>query len=459
MRYIDIYILTAFAFLICGCIDIKLEDQFSDPDAISSTSTARELLASAYNSIPRWQMELSILSDDFVPNTLASKSADMLNLYKWQEKAIDELSSNVWNDYYMTVAILNALLPRLELIDPKDDADALELSRIASEAKALKAMCYLDLLRLYAPVWAPENLEADAIILKNRLELDFLPRSTLKDCALEVERLIAEALAVDNAGASVFYFSTEAVKALKTEYLLWKGDWEGVINTGMPLLEESSNIWNTANYDNLWSSNASPERIFAPYIFDSFYTNLCYDKAQGDYFILNNDLEWEDSDVRKGWSEYVMSSSSGDVRRLGKYNRMYYENISVRYINTFRYSGICFAVAEALARVGRPHEALAQVNVLLDSYGSSSIPPDMEGEELISRILQEKRKEFVGEGSRLYDLKRIRKPLGRSRTLGTGMETTIREDDYRWLFPIPQSEYKYNDNVRQNPQWPYIRTE
>jgi hypothetical protein len=39
--------------------------------------------------------------------------------------------------------------------------------------------------------------------------------------------------------------------------------------------------------------------------------------------------------------------TSGPVRALGKYNRMYYENLTVRYINTMRYSGVCFAAAEA----------------------------------------------------------------------------------------------------------------
>ena len=160
--------------LLGGCLNIKLEDQYADPDAITTTSTARELLASAYNSLPRYQMELSILSDDFVPTNHAGKYVEMLNLYNWQEKAIDDLSDNIWNEYYMTVAIVNALLPRMENIRPKDEADELELENIRSEAKALKAMCYFDLLRLYGPVYDEANLSKDGIILKHRLELDFL---------------------------------------------------------------------------------------------------------------------------------------------------------------------------------------------------------------------------------------------------------------------------------------------
>ena len=149
-----IYIIFIGAMLaLSGCsLDIRLEDQFSDPYAITDTETARELLASAYNSLPRYQMELSVLSDDFYPTSLSQKYADMLNLYNWQEKAINDLSSNVWNEYYMTVAIVNALLPRLESVQPKDEADVLEKDRIRSEAYALKALCYFDLVRLYGPI-------------------------------------------------------------------------------------------------------------------------------------------------------------------------------------------------------------------------------------------------------------------------------------------------------------------
>ena len=120
--------------LLNGCLDIPLDDQFSDPDAITSTETARELLASAYSSLPRYQMEFSILSDDFVPTNLTPKYAELQNLYNWQEKAIDDLSDNVWNGYYMTVAIVNALLPRLDNVVLKDDADKTEVEKIRGEA-------------------------------------------------------------------------------------------------------------------------------------------------------------------------------------------------------------------------------------------------------------------------------------------------------------------------------------
>lgn len=444
-----LYIYVCAVLVSVGCnLDIRLEDQFSDPYAITDTETARELLASAYNSLPRFQMEFSILSDDFFPTNLSQKYAEMLNLYNWQEKAINDFSSNVWNGYYMTVAVINALLPRLDLLEPVSEEDQVEMDRIRSEAYALKAMCYFDLVRLYGP-----------IVLKDRLEFETLPRSSVEECLEEIDALLDEAEKVKDNDSEVFYMSSAAVKALRVEFELYRGDYDAAVGTALELLEGAESRWTRSSFENLWSGNESDDRIFAPYIFDSFYTDLCYDKENGDYFILNDHVVYDDADLRRSWCEYPFEMTSGKVRALGKYNRMYYENTTVRYINTMRYSGVCFSAAEAYARGEKPQLALQMVNRLLGAYGAELLDESLEGDALIEAILKEKHKEFVGEGVRYFDLKRIGKPLKRYRNLGSGVSSTIAEDDYRWLFPIPESEYKYNDLMDQNPEWPFIKTE
>ena len=456
-KYIS-YILSLL--LMGGCLDIKLEDQYSDPDAITTTSTARELLASAYNSLPRHQMEFSVLADDFVPTVHTGKYAELQNLYNWESKAIEELSDMVWNEYYMTIAIVNALLPRMENIDPKDEADRLEKDRIRSEAKALKAMCYFDLLRLYGPVYSDANLSKEGIILKDRLELDFLPRSSVEDCVEEIATLLSEAASVENDREEVFYLSTSAVKALQAELELYRGDYKKAVTYGLPLLEGAESRWTKTEYENLWADNAAKDRLFAPYIFNSFYVDLCYDKASGDYFVLNPALSYADTDVRKDWASYSITMGGVQRKTLGKYNRMYYDNVAVRYINTVRYSGVCFTVAEAYARDGEDALARQTLNMLLEAYGAQPLDGSVAGDALIEAILAEKQKEFAGEGTRIFDLKRHGGQLVKKGKYGAGTSSTIRSDDYRWLLPIPQSEYRYNDKItRNNPQWPFIKTE
>ena len=150
-----------------GCLDIKLDNQFT---TISTVDMARELLASAYNSLPRYQVEFAVLSDDFKPTAYSSAYAELDNLYNWQDNAIDNLSSQLWTDYYMTIAYLNTLLTRLDEVELTEDGDAVELDKVRSEAQALKAYCYFDLLRIYAPRYAEENLDRDGIILNTGRE-------------------------------------------------------------------------------------------------------------------------------------------------------------------------------------------------------------------------------------------------------------------------------------------------
>lgn len=465
MKKLAIYMLVALSFT--GCLDIRLEDQYSDPDAINTVQRARELLASAYNSIPRYQVQLSVLSDDFVPTNLSSSYADLLNLYNWQERAIDDLSATVWMDYYMTVANVNALLPRLDNVEVEDEEDAAELEKIRAEAKTLKAMCYFDLLRLYAPVWTDENMDKDGIILKDRLELQFLPRSPLSKCISEIVTLLDDAAKVDNPAGEVYYLGNNAVAALRAEVELYRGNYGDAISYGLPLLADAESRWTQTDYDNLWSDSNSNERLFAPYIFDTFYTDLCYDTTNGDYYILNDDIVFDEGDIRESWTVYpfTMSASSSnprEVRSFGKYNRMYYENTDVRYINTIRYSGVCFIVAEAYARDNKEAEAIALMNRYLAARGVDewdAADPDLTGDGLIEAIIAEKRKEFVGEGTRWFDLKRLGGDLDRYSNFGSSVSSTVKEGDYRWLFPIPRSEYRYNEYVNQNPDWPVIAVE
>ncbi|MBQ5476228.1 MAG: RagB/SusD family nutrient uptake outer membrane protein, partial [Bacteroidaceae bacterium] len=81
------------------------------------------------------------------------------------------------------------------------------------------------------------------------------------------------------------------------------------------------------------------------------------------------------------------------------------------------------------------------------------IPESISGDELISAIIIQKNKEFAGEGVNWFDLKRTNSQTTRLGNWGQSVSSVIKSNDYRWTMPIPSSEYKYNDNVRQNDGW------
>lgn len=95
--------------LILSCtacsLNIPYENQYSDPDAITTVTAARELLASAYDAIPRSAFKFikkvgwkSSLNTDKL-------NSDLNNLYKWHPKPMEDLSNSLWEKYYSAIGI------------------------------------------------------------------------------------------------------------------------------------------------------------------------------------------------------------------------------------------------------------------------------------------------------------------------------------------------------------------
>ena len=101
--------------------------------------------------------------------------------------------------------------------------------------------------------------------------------------------------------------------------------------------------------------------------------------------------------------------------------------------------------AEAAARLGKHALALESLNILLEKrFTAESFEPvsGLSGEELINRILEERRKELVLRGMRWGDVKRLN-VLGDGISLKrmiNGEEILLPAGDKRFALPIPQEE-------------------
>ena len=446
--------------LLCGCsLNIPLEDQFSDPDAITDVSSARSLLATAYNDLPQHIFEFAVLSDDFYPSSKLIKDAGLQNLYRWREVELTELADNLWTEYYAVISTINALQNRLDAVTTISPEEESEKNIIACEAKALKAKCYFDLLRLFAPSY-PGNEEKEGIILKDQVELDYLPRSSIKKCVTEIRQLLKEARHPDNTPDKIYWLSDYAVTYLQAEVELYTGNYLEVLNLTNELITlfPEETLGNNP-YTALWSNETSKARIFAKYQSDQIYQDIRYDPyASGDYLVMNDEITYSPQDKRKTWSEieFVMDNTQ-PVRLFGKYNKMNREEIPGMYVNIWRAAGIWLMRAEALARTSKPGAATELMNRFLTQRGAEPLETFTNPEKLLEQILEERRKEFVGEGERYFDLKRCHKTLNKYKEYGNGILLTLQPGDYRWTLPIPASEYRYNEKINQNEGWPKIK--
>lgn len=211
------------------------------------------------------------------------------------------------------------------------------------------------------------------------------------------------------------------------------------------------------SYSRLWRTESYGGRIFAFNTQNSYYIAIEYDSSEGDYYAVNPAFTFTDEDVRAKYTLYPKDQNGKTRNLMGKYNMMNKQGTQPNYINRMRYAGAYFIAAEAYARDNNEQMARERINHYLQLVSADPIAESVTGDALVQAILAEKYKEFVGEGSNYFDLKRTHADLNRLSAWGGAATAKISKDDYRWNFPIPASEYKYNNNVTQNDKWPINR--
>lgn len=460
---------TVFPMCLTACsLNIPYENQFSDPDAISTPAKARELLATAYMQLPDASFELSILSDDFEPTKLLLKNVSLSNLYKWQPLPIEQLSLSLWQNYYSSVTIANAVLERASLITGLTAKEHSSLQAVITDAKVMKAYCYFNLLRLFAPDYA-DGTELAGIPLKNKLKLESLPRANLKTCADTIRTLLADAMTTDYSTSGEYWLSSYSVCYLMAELELYTHNYEQAAYYARKVIENQGgyDVLEEKAYQSLWSDAPCAERIFSWFTQKYYYTDINMNKEQGDYVRVNTSLLdlYVSEDIRRNVTAFpfrledkTLSDEEATVLCFGKYNRENKEKRNFQTVNRYRVSGACFILAEAYCRKGNEAKSIEVMNQYLSRRKAPLLPlTELTGEKLLKVILQEKWKEFVGEGERYYDLKRLRKTIlsdwNKTKTMTV---KGIKPDDYRWNFPIPKEEYLYNEQMTQNEGWSQI---
>lgn len=449
-------ILTVLSLTGCS-LDIPYDNQFSDPDAITTPETGRELLASGYSSLPAIGYDLAIMSDDFTPTYWASRNPSLTNQYNWQPSALHDLAISIWPQFYSVIATTNALTERIPGIVAENDEDRREVADLQSEAETLKAYCYFQLLRLFASDPA-DGLEKDGIVLKDKVEMQNLPRSTVGQTIDEIRRLLESALKRGHSGSSPSWLTTDATTLLLAQVELYAGNYGRAAELATSLVDAKGySCFEPSAYRLMWEGMTSPAQIFIyddPDNAQSYYIGIVYDTTTGDYFSVTPALaaSFTESDCRTEWTLCPFYSAGlGHQDFIGKYNKLRREKREISYINKLRMAEALFVAAESMALSGGTESAKAidMLNKFLEARGAEPISTSLSGDALVKEILAQKQKEFLGEGNRYFDLKHYRATV-----LSEASNRIPAAGDYRWLWPIPKDEYLYNENMTQNPSWP-----
>ncbi len=453
MKKIYIIIL---GFLLFGCDDfLDIEPKgLSIPDTVEEYDlmlNARPLYLG--NSV-FMDPDLEIMDASF-----PSRSINVQNAYSWAEHIYpSRIADGDWNALYAKIYVVNEIIENIDAAESTTSNEELR-SIVKGQAYAERAHLYFWLVNFYSKHYNVATASTDPGVplkLKNDLQHK-LPRATVEEVydLIESDLDIAMDL-VPTESDFVIRADQASIDALHAKIALFKGEFsEAITYASSAITAHGANelydykntdlsFWNIefSNYDSnkehLWAAMSS----FSP--FNSF--------GEPDFITTELDDLFTDkvNDLR-----YVTFLADLDFlgfpvaeRRLNK---------SMSKIMTASLGELYLIRAECYARTDETVLALADLNFLRQHRftGTTYQLSAANSAEALQHVKDERRRELIGHGLYLFDLKRYHTygetVPGYTRIIN-GTTYTLEPGSNRYVMPIPEFVRNYNPNLEQNPR-------
>lgn len=448
-------------FVTCDIFDLNPQQQVSDADAFQSLSDFQEAIIGCYDQMqkPDWYGRYMLLIPDIMGEDVkkAFFSREPNNWAEYDGYSQSSIPRGLWAEIYKCILMTNQMInasyePGEGVLD--------EYNQLIGEAHAIRALCYFDLVRLFAQhyTYTPDASHPGVPIV---LEADVFAKPARNTVAEVYAQIIADfnyaiTLMTGNP-PSAGYLSKEAVQALLSRVYLYKEDYTNaevmataVINSGKYSLVPA------AAYPTQFLPGLSSEAIFE--IIFTADDNHGHDHLGGMYkaisygdFLPAKDLlnQIDENDVRK-------SMFLHDENLLGIYASMRVnkypstgDETGQDNIPVIRLSEVYLNRAEARSKLGNDAGAQADLNIIRKRALAAAPDIALTGDALLAEILLERRRELCYEGHRLFDITRHKKDLVRVDC--TSVVCSVAYPDYRFILPIPIDEIDVNPNITQNP--------
>jgi tetratricopeptide (TPR) repeat protein len=453
----------------CGKAFLNEVPPNADPvnDAIKTESDLADAVNGMYNSMRStnsFGTNIPILGDELADNVYVSSSNSG---YFTTEQNYLLLSTNaeaqsIYAQCYYTILQANRIIYAANSLPSSNN-----VLQLKGEAYTIRAINYLTLVNFFGTpfttnanalgvplITSPTNVSGTAI-QPARATVGAVYNKIISD--LDSAYAIMPAASTTLHSTNSYYVAKYAAKAIESRAYLYKGDYANARDAALLVVQNGGYSLATATglaayWANPAGTNAKLETIF------ELSLNLATNNGTGgvDYFyntagygqnFVYQDLynQYSTTDARKG---LLIVATKGVV--LNKYSNT--SNTADKDDpKIIRYSEVILNLAEAYARLGDNTNALLYLNQLVQKRDPSFTYTSI-GTQLQNDIVAEKRKEFVGEGLRLFDLDRLQLPINRPTQAGvTATLQSIPVADYRRLLPIPQVEVDANTSEVQNP--------
>ncbi|RXG32411.1 RagB/SusD family nutrient uptake outer membrane protein [Leeuwenhoekiella marinoflava] len=405
----------------------------------SSVEDYRSFLTSAYSITNLGNVLTTYRSDELQLDTDSPGIEQYADIYIWNDDNPSPLTRSFpYSSFYSIIFYCNHIIENRNEIT----GDSGAIDELVGEAYALRAMQYFNLVNLYAKPYdtatAGQN-PAVPIVTKYETDVEY-PVSSLQevyDLILDDLNRAEDLINVDKQEVGLNYrFSTEAVKAFQARVYLYQNEWQKAIDHANAALNIHSELQDlNADASRMPSEYNSVESILA------LETVASFDTANNTS--ISDDLTGiydQSADLR--FDLYFRPISGGRFRSK--------KNADTKYKVSYRTSELYLIKAEAFVRLGQTEAATSSLLELAKHRytpeGFATYQQHIETlneEELLSAILEERRREFAMEGHRWFDLRRTTQP--KITKTYDGQRYTLEKNDERYSIPIP------NDAIINNP--------
>jgi hypothetical protein len=468
-----------------------LEENYytNETEAYSALVSVYDVIGKQSRGFENMIAMLNSGSDDHYTGGGSSSDGTQLQVFSNYTISESNIGTSYWNDFYQGIFRANVLLTKLPDVDMSSGTKA----RFDAEAKALRAIYYFELVRLFknvplitAPIATSEifNIEqADPNDVYKQIEtdlLDAIPNLPIfLDIANEGGRLTRGA-AKALLGKVYLYQGKNTEAAIQLAEV--NGTPGGTSPFGYKLVDNFSDLWEINNIYNsesiievahtdqsnadwwFWGSSADEGNSLAQMIGPRGFVNSSGSAAsdfaggwgfnvitQNLYDALNGDPRFDDTIVdigalaNAGQVEYEQGFQdtgyflkkflpfASDRSTGGGATELNYK----QHTYMMRLADTYLLEAEALGGTGARAQAL--LDAVRARVGLPSIPVSMDA------ILNERRLELAGEGHRWYDLVRT----GKATTALAFKGFTPGKNE---ILPIPLAELE-NTKLVQNPNY------
>ena len=424
--------------------------------------------------------------DDFLPRNSNVGGWNELYAFRYTSENLNQWG--IWGSCYNTIMKANAILEGWESLQAQTADQIAQKNDIKAHALAVRAFTYFDLVRLYGYPYLKDNGQSMGAIIvdktitpKEALEME---RSTVADTYSFLLKDIQEALplifkpsTLSEANAQpnpaserpgrIGKFNYWSLKMLQARAYLYMGQWDNAYSAAIEVIRDSPyRLVSHSEYINDLGTEGGVETIFELLVggdretdmdannnFDGMYNSFWHISPGMARLVPSiawvELMEEDPDDVRCNYISWY--NGSEDLTWIKKFPGIG-GDFKRNNPRIFRLSEAYFIAAETALATGKQSEA----NQYLDAIRKRANPANPTITCTLDELLKEKRKEFIGEGHRFYDLMRLGKTMVRSGGIHFAhyvyeCPETIDWNYFKVVLPVSRSARLLHPLCKQNP--------